>query len=173
VPSEPKYDAPIGCLFRANSLDAGNPRRHGLQNVVEYRAMVFVQILCDERQVLTLGRKMFGKAGILDGSGRADVKVRYMPILDEAAESARRLKALKLAKALYCQYIRRLESLIFALFLLPIGPEVSFILDCISGAVREANKVIRFTATETGILQFFPYDIHNSVHRANFYKVCD
>ena len=59
--------------------------------------MVFIQITRYERQIFTLGRKVFRKSSILNGSGRTDVKIGHMPILNQTTQGAGGLKSLKLS----------------------------------------------------------------------------
>ena len=151
-----KHDPPIRSLLRGDPGNAGDPLRHRFQYLVEDGTVVFVEILRDERQILALGRKMFGEACVLNGPRRADVKVGDVPVLDEIAKCARRLETLELSQSLDRQNVGRVERLLLAVFLGPLGSDVALVSDGVAGAVLEPDEIVWLATTEFGCISIVP-----------------
>ena len=72
---------------------------------------------------------MFSNPRIRTCARRIDVKIGYVPVLNQIAYYARGFEALKLAEPFDCQNITRIKTLLFPPFLATLS-QFRLIVDC-------------------------------------------
>ena len=130
-------------LARFDDAHAGYPTAHGGKHLLEAPAVMFEQVVGNQRQIVSPGGQMFGKSILLAGACFGDMEVGNMPVLDHQPEGTGGLEAFELAKPLDGQNIGGIEFLLFPGQLLIRFGEVFFVVHGRPLAVGKVKEVIR------------------------------
>src|SRR6218665_2618240 len=129
-----------------------------MQHAVEAVAMMLEQVVGHQRQVVSPGREVFGKAVFLAGAGLGDVEVGDVPVLDHQTEGTGRLEALELPQAFDGEGVRGVEFLLLTGQVFVGLGEVFLVGDGIALACREVEEAEGCTVGATLVAQDLALD---------------